>query len=174
MSVEKLFAKIARLFNKLDIPYMLVGGFAVAFWGYPRQSLDIDVVVELNESNVAGFINRARQAGFKLHEAEINLVVGKGNRFVMEADDFRIDCWLPRSQFELQALKKRKNRKLFGKTIPIISAEDLIISKLLISRPRDLEDIKTILLRQKGKLNNKYLNYQAAAIGKLRELKKII
>jgi predicted nucleotidyltransferase len=174
MSFEKLLAKIAKLFNAAGIPYMLVGGFAVAYWGYPRQSLDIDIVADLSEDNINPFIKQAKKNGFLLHEREIKSMIKKGNRFVMEADDFRIDCWLPRTGFEVNSFKNRKRKKLFGQSLYIIKAEDLILAKLLAGRSRDIEDIRTILLRQGRRLSKNYLLRHALALNVKDSLDKIV
>jgi len=174
MSFEKLLAKIAKLFKTAGVPYMLVGGFAVAYWGYPRQSLDIDIVADLSEGNINSFIKQAKKNGFLFHEKEIKLMIKKGNRFVMEADDFRIDCWLPRTGFEISSFKNRKRKKLFGQSLSIIKAEDLILAKLLAGRSRDIEDIKTILLRQGRRLNKNYLHHHASVLNVRGSLNKIL
>lgn len=174
MSFEKLIAKIAALFNKTKLPYMLVGGFAVAYWGYPRQSLDIDVVLDISEDNISTFLSQAKKQGFDVHEKEAEFMVKKGNRFVMEIDDFRVDCWLPKTDFELKALKDRKRKKLFGKNLYIINSEDLIIAKLLAGRARDHEDIKTILIKQGKKINKTRLQRRAMTLNIYFLLKKII
>jgi hypothetical protein len=173
MSFDKLLSRIASLFKAVKLPYMLVGGFAVAYWGYPRQSIDIDVVVDLDEDKLALFLKRAARSGFVFDENEIRTVVRVGNRFVMELDDFRIDCWIPRTPAEKDALARRRGKRLFGRSLSLISAEDLIIAKLLVGRARDLEDVKTVLVRQGRKLNKSYLDRRAAAVSVLPALNKL-
>jgi len=170
MNFKKLLSKIDLLFRKSNVPYMLVGGFAVAYWGYPRQSLGIDVVSDLMTKNLDEFLNNAKKLKFSLHKHEIELILKKGNRFVMELDDFRIDCWLPKTSFEKEALLNRKRKKLFGRNLYIIGPEDLILSKLLIGRARDIEDIKTILIRQGKKINKPLLNKRAAILNVAKSL----
>ena len=171
MNFQKLITALAEFFSERNIPYMLVGGFAVAYWGYPRQSMDIDIVIDLNRENIGDFIKDAKEYGFIIHAPEAKAMVAKGNRFVMEWHAFRIDCWLPRTRFEKQALENRTRKKLFGQNLWIISAEDLIISKLLIGRPRDLEDIKTVRLRQGRKIKRAYIKEEAQLLGLSEQLK---
>ncbi|MFH1542388.1 MAG: nucleotidyltransferase [bacterium] len=161
MSFEKLFKKITLLFKQIRAPYMVVGGLAVAYWGYPRQSLDLDIVVDLKEPELADFLKSAKKAGFSFHELEIRSLLKIGNRFVMEAEDYRVDCWLPKAEYHKSALARSKKREVFGQKMPVISPEDLILSKLLVGRARDLEDIKTVIIKQKGKLDLAYLKKQS-------------
>lgn len=173
MSFDKLLSKIALLFKEINVPYMLVGGFAVAYWGYPRQSLDIDIVIDLPKDKIELFMNKASRLGFVFNKNEIKTVLKIGNRFVMELDDFRVDCWLPRSQNEKDSLVRRRKKRLFGKNLALIRAEDLVIAKLLVGRARDLEDVKTVLLRQKGKLDKRSLDQRSAAFALLPLLNKL-
>jgi len=174
MNFDKLISKLMLLFKKVKTPYMLVGGFAVAVWGYPRQSLDIDIVVELTEAKIDDFLSFASKLGFVLDKSEVDIIVKLGNRFVMELDNFRIDCWLPKSEFDKDSLKRCKKEKLFGKTLNVIGPEDLIISKLLAGRALDVEDIKTVLIRQEKSINKKYLREQSMKLNILDSLEKII
>ncbi len=173
MVFKKILNNLAKVFKKLKLSYMLVGGFAVGCWGYPRQSMDIDMVIDLKPEEGKKFIKEAKKAGFKIHQQEVKTILKIGNRFVMEADDFRIDCWLPKSIFEKETLKNRKKKKLFGTNVSIISAEDLILSKLLVGRARDIEDIKTIFIRQGAKLDKAYINKNAKRLNVYSLLKKV-
>lgn len=47
MEQEELLKKLAKILHKLDIPYLITGGVAVAVWGRPRFTADIDIVIEL-------------------------------------------------------------------------------------------------------------------------------
>lgn len=173
MSFEKIISNIVALFKKAKIPYMLVGGIAVAYWGYPRQSLDIDIVADITQENADLFIKTAKKLGFAYNRQEIEKIIQIGNRFIMEQKEFRIDFWLPKSKAERNWLKNRKIKKVFGKKIFIIGPEDLILSKLLIGRARDQEDIKTILARQSKKLKKAYLHRQALSLNVLKSLNKL-
>jgi predicted nucleotidyltransferase len=173
MSIEKILRRIEQLFRKANIPYMLVGGFAVAYWGYPRQSLDIDIVLGLDKKKLDLFLKNAKKLGFIVHPAEVKMVLAKGNRFVMEYDDLRIDCWLPKTEFNKFALDRCKRKILLGQAISLIGAEDLIISKLMIARARDLEDVKTVLLRQGKRIDLKYLRRQSLACGVSKHLNEV-
>ncbi|MFH1386794.1 MAG: nucleotidyltransferase [bacterium] len=174
MNFDKLLAKITALFKTTKTPYMLVGGFAVAYWGYPRQSLDIDLVADLNKGGLKDFLTAAKKHGFFYNEKEIATILKVGNRFAMELDDFRIDCWLPKTSYDRTALENRKQKNIFGQKLSIISPEDLIIAKLKIGRARDYEDIKTVLARQGKKLKKAYLNRQALSHNVSAELERLI
>lgn len=49
---RQLLAKVAKVLDELDIPYMVTRGMAVLIWGRPRFTADIDIVIELNAHNI--------------------------------------------------------------------------------------------------------------------------
>ena len=48
-----------------DVDYVLVGGLAVALHGYPRVTMDVDVVLAMDEENLQRFIDCAKAAGLQ-------------------------------------------------------------------------------------------------------------
>lgn len=56
MKVEKDFVEFLELFNKNKVKYLLIGAFAVGFYGYPRYSKDIDILVEPSKENAKRII----------------------------------------------------------------------------------------------------------------------
>ena len=44
--LKAFFTYVVDALERLDIPYMVVGGFAAIFYGEPRLTLDVDIVAE--------------------------------------------------------------------------------------------------------------------------------
>ena len=63
MRVEKDFEEFFALLNKYRVKYCVVGAFAVGFYGYPRYTKDIDIIVEQSEANAQKIIAVARAFG---------------------------------------------------------------------------------------------------------------
>jgi predicted nucleotidyltransferase len=64
-----------------------------------------------------------------------------------EKTGIRVDFIFSYSPYERQAIKRAKNVKLDETTVKFASLEDVIIHKIIAGRPRDIEDIKSILLK---------------------------
>ena len=45
------FKEFLQLLNEHQVEYMLIGGYAVAYYGYPRSTGDMDIWIALNEQN---------------------------------------------------------------------------------------------------------------------------
>jgi len=47
---------VVNKLDKLRIPYVLTGGLAVSYWGAPRTTHDIDIIIEIDSSKTASII----------------------------------------------------------------------------------------------------------------------
>lgn len=56
---------LIKILDIASIEYVLVGGLAVALQGYQRVTMDVDVVLAMNDENVRRFINCAKEAGLR-------------------------------------------------------------------------------------------------------------
>jgi hypothetical protein len=65
----------------------------------------------------------------------------------------RTELFLPWHPFQYQVLERSPERDLEGRKIRIHAPEDLIVFKKVFDRPKDIGDIKAMLLAQKGKLD---------------------
>src|SRR5205085_5947624 len=58
------FKEFLRLLNAHGVEYLLIGGYAVGYHGYPRATGDIDIWIELNPDNAARTVAVLREFGF--------------------------------------------------------------------------------------------------------------
>jgi hypothetical protein len=58
------FKELLQLLNANDVRYLVVGGYAVTFHGYPRFTKDIDIWVEMSERNAAQLFKALDEFGF--------------------------------------------------------------------------------------------------------------
>src|SRR3989339_1053839 len=165
VKIEDVFVALIKLFSKHKIPYMVVGGFAVAFWGEPRLTKDIDLVLATSKDILTNLVDILRDNNYVFHYEELKMLAKLSNRFAIAdaTNTFRIDLWIPKTQYEQRAFERRINKKYNRDKISLISPEDLILFKLLANRTKDLDDIKGVLARQKGKLDREYLRFWSMA-----------
>jgi len=64
MVLNQDFKEFIQLLNKHEIRYLVIGGYAVAFHGYPRYTKDIDVWIGLDKENAENFIHALNDFGF--------------------------------------------------------------------------------------------------------------
>lgn len=177
MAIEEVTRKAVAALKRARVPYVLVGGMAVNYYGFPRATIDIDFLIALEDEQAASsLVGALKKLGFKLDEREVGMARNLGNRFtaLWPGTGQRLDFWLAKTKADKGVLKRGRTVKIFGVGVKICSPEDLLISKLRIGRARDLEDALGIVHRQKGRLRVKRLIQRAEALGLARELRKLL
>ncbi len=166
MTPEELLREIAKILQKLDIPYCITGGFAVSVWGRPRATFDIDIVVQLKKLQAAKLTNLLRnlsEAGYIDNDAMRTAIQHEGEfNFIHPETGFKIDFWVvTKNSVGLKEIQRAIAYSLNGQVINFISPEDLILSKLrwykLSNSDKHLEDAHSVLKIMGEKLDKKYL-----------------
>src|SRR4030042_5328376 len=154
---EDLLEKIARSLDRADIPYMLIGGQALLLYGEPRLTRDIDISLGISTNQRHRLLAVVDEMGLKPLADPWDFTV---KTMVLPCQyptvDIRIDFIFSFSPHKSQAIL-RANRVAIGSSrVNFASPEDLIIHKVFAGRPRDLEDVKSVLLKNKD-LDRKYI-----------------
>lgn len=157
------------------IPYMITGALASGYYGLPRSTVDLDVVVRLEESDINRLVEAAQKTSFEINKHGALAGMRIENRIVMRSPKaYRIDLWLLRSKYDEMAFARRRRVRIFGESAYICSPEDLVLQKLRVGRVQDEDDIVGVLIRQAGKLNKKYLTSWAPSLGVEQVLERVI
>lgn len=146
---KELIERIAISLDKEGIPYMIIGGQAVLLYGEPRFTKDIDITLGIDVDT----LNKVLVLTSKL---SLTILVNDVVDFVKKtmvlpsldvSTGIRIDWIFSHSNYERQAIERAKGVK-FGKTsVKFAPLEDVVIHKIIAGRPRDMEDVSTILLK---------------------------
>jgi hypothetical protein len=146
---ERLLKKIAIQLKKGAIPYMVVGGQAVLLYGEPRLTRDIDITLGMGVNGLDKIKKIIKAIGLKI-------LVEKEKEFVEQnmvlptldkKSGLRVDFIFSFSPYERQAIERGKDIKLGRTLVKFASLEDLVIHKVIAGRARDLEDVRSILLK---------------------------
>jgi hypothetical protein len=131
---------------------MVIGGQAVLLYGEPRLTRDIDITVGIG---VDGLDRVARI----LPAVPLKVLVKDAREFVTrtmvlpaveEKSGIRVDFIFSFSPYERQAIERAVDVKLGRTIVKFGSLEDIVIHKIIAGRPRDVEDVKSILLKNSG------------------------
>jgi len=149
--------EIHLFFTKEKIPYVLIGGIALQYWGEPRFTRDIDVTIlvypgaerEVIKKILSNFSPRIKDAFRFALKNRICLVRSRNG--------YEIDISLGIPGYEEMVIKRGVECKIGRISVRICSAEDLIIYKVIAGRPQDITDIESIILRQGKSLNTRYI-----------------
>ncbi len=141
----------------------LIGGMAVLRWGRPRATQDVDVSLFTDFGNEEKFVDLIL-AHFPRRTADARERALEHRVLLIEAaNEVGIDVALAAFPFEEDVIKRATPFEFEpGVVIPTVSANDLIVSKAFANRPIDWMDVEGIVVRQKRKLNWKFIETELA------------
>lgn len=149
---QELIARIAASLRVRKIPYMIIGGQAVLLYGEPRLTRDIDVTIGENVSRLPDLLRSVSDIGLTPLPDDVDSFVSKTMVLPTqhEATGIRVDFIFSFTSYEIEAIARAHKVKVGGQEVAFASVEDLIIHKIFAGRPRDLEDVRSVLLRNPG------------------------
>ncbi|MGD0897963.1 MAG: nucleotidyl transferase AbiEii/AbiGii toxin family protein [Thermoguttaceae bacterium] len=169
-----------RLFERLGVPYALMGGLAVRVYGIPRPTYDVDFTVAIARSRLPELYAAVRDLGYTVPEQYatgwVDNVAGMPVvkvRLYLEGRGIDVDIFLAESDYQREVIARRTRQEIEGRAVWLVSPEDLILLKLIAHRPRDLGDVGDILFTQ-GRLDEEYLRRWARQLGVLEELERVL
>ncbi len=153
--------------------YAVTGSVASNFWGIPRLTHDVDVLVVLTPAQVPRVIAAFSSERYYISELAVREAVRSGRMFnvIDSQTGDKADLWVsPDDSFSQDMLKRRRRVELLaGVSAFIGSAEDVLLHKLvwntIAPSERQLADAAGIVAVQAGNLNLPYLREWAAKQG---------
>ena len=152
----------------LNIPYMLTGSMAMFNYSVYRMTADIDLVMELQSRHAQMLINNLEPDYYVPHTS-MRIAIESERMFnvLHQETAFKVDCVMRKStSFQKNAFERREKVDFHGKNIFIITAEDLIISKLLWAADskseKQLTDIKNL---SRNPLDTSYIECWVEKLG---------
>lgn len=125
-------------------------------WGVPRLSADVDITIRLrHDQSTPAFVSAMRSAGFELRISDVDDFVRKTRvlPFVHRASRIPLDVVLAGPGPEEEFIARARRVSVSGVVVPVLSPEDLIVTKVLAGRPKDLEDIRGIISKRGKELD---------------------
>ena len=172
---EKLLKRLAAALESEKIPYMIIGGQAVLLYGEPRLTRDIDVTLGLGTEHLPKLLAIAKKLKLEPLPANPSAFVRKS--WVLPLEDtttkIRVDFIFSFTPYEKQAIKRAKDIKIANTKVKFASAEDVIIHKIFAGRPRDIEDVESILIKN-PKINFVYIQKWLASFAEISPEKDLL
>ena len=146
---EKIISSISAELERRNIPYMLIGGQAVLLYGEPRLTRDIDITLGADVDKLESMISLAGDLKLKILPDNIETFVRETMVLpvINEETGIRIDFIFSFSPYEQQAIAKARKVRMLDRDVYFAAPEDVVIHKIVAGRPRDMEDVRGILLK---------------------------
>ena len=171
MSVEEVFRRITTALDETGIAYMLTGSFASAYYGAPRTTQDIDLIIEASADQLHAFVNALPRNKYYVNgEAALDAQRRESMFNVIDMETgWKIDFIIRKSRaFSQEEFRRRTPVQWQGIGLFLASPEDVLLSKLewahLGQSQRHIEDVAGIL-RLRDSLDLTYIERWIAELG---------
>jgi len=140
-----------------NVPYMVIGGMANAVWGEVRATRDADFKISIGERSLNEFRNLVlsrfpeRQTGIPAHLQSGHVI------HIWAMPEAAVDLLVSIFDYERQAIDRAIEKTIEGVPVQVCTAEDFVIHKVVANREHDWIDVERVLMRQRAKLDQKYI-----------------
>lgn len=172
--LKAFFTYVVQVLEQQDIPYMVVGGFAAIFYGQPRLTIDVDVVVDMKWRHIKPFVAAFPIPDYYVSEEGIRDSLRRRYPFnvIEPTTGAKVDLVpLPRDPFTRAAFERRQRLAYDqeGHSATFIAPEDIVVAKLVAyektESDKHLRDAQSVLVMQWGELNLDLIRRSARMAG---------
>jgi Nucleotidyl transferase AbiEii toxin, Type IV TA system len=155
--LEDALAEVAAALDHCSLPYILIGGLAIASTGEARATLDVDVSVWTDPDKTHEAIDCLCRHLKPLPVDPREFVDKRHVLPVITSVGVRADIVFASLPVEREAIRRAVLKRLAGRLIPVASVEDLVLMKIISEREKDLTDARALLRRFRTSLDFDYL-----------------
>ena len=139
------FREFLKLLNAHQVEYLLIGGYAVAYHGYPRATADMDIWIAVHSQNAERIVTALKEFGFDLPELSPALFLREGQMIRMGVPPVRIDIATTISGVSFaECYAARVADVLDEVDVNLISLPHLKANKKAAGRHKDLDDLENL------------------------------
>jgi phage replication-related protein YjqB (UPF0714/DUF867 family) len=139
------FKEFLRLLNENSVSYLLIGGYAVGYHGYPRATNDMDIWIAVHRDNANKLVAALRKFGFDLPGLTPELFL-QNNKIIRLGNPpirLEISTGISGVGFE-ECFESRIVDTLDGVEVNIIDLIHLKTNKKAAGRLKDLADLENL------------------------------
>jgi predicted nucleotidyltransferase len=139
------FKEFLQLLRSAKIEYLLIGGYAVGHYGFPRATGDLDIWVATHDENATRLVDTLRRFGFDVPELNKSLFQKPKHVVRMGVPPVRLEILSSIDGVEFQdCYRRRENAVIDGVEVDVISLADLKTNKRASGRHQDLTDLEKL------------------------------
>ena len=145
MEIQKDFKELLGLLNEHNVEYVIVGAYALAYYGSPRFTGDIDILVCPSQDNAKKILSALNHFGFGSLNLTIDDFLHSDSVIQLGVHPVRIDIITSITGVTWEEANQGKQRGLYG-DIPVffLGREQYIINKRATGRKKDLADLEAL------------------------------
>jgi predicted nucleotidyltransferase len=139
------FKEFLRLLNAHQVEYLLIGGYAVGYFGYPRATADMDIWIAMNPANAEKIVTVLKEFGFDLPDLSPELFLKEWQVVRLGVPPVRIEIATTISGVNFsECYAERVTDVLNGVEVKLISLNHIKANKKASGRHQDLADLENL------------------------------
>lgn len=139
------FKEFLKLLNAHHVEYLLIGGYAVAYHGYPRATADMDIWISVHPKNADKVVTVLKEFGFDLPDLSPEIFLKKDQIIRMGAPPVRIEIATGISGVSFaECYAARVVDMLDEVEVNVIGLPHLKVNKKAAGRHKDLDDLDNL------------------------------
>ena len=143
--IPRDFRDFIALLNAGRVRYLIIGGYAVAYHGYPRTTGDLDVFVELSQANARALLEVFTKFGFSADRLSPEFFMDRGQVVRLGREPMKLEILNDISGVSFSECYRRRVRaRMEGLAINFIDLPELIANKRASGRAKDLADLENL------------------------------
>ena len=143
------FREFLKLLNDAEVEYLLIGGYAVGYHGYPRTTADMDVWVAISANNASKLVDVFHRFGMVDPRLAPELFLQRGKIIRMGVPPMRIEVLTEIDGVSFaECFATREVVTLDGQKVNLISLQHLLKNKQTSGRHKDLDDLEHLPKRR--------------------------
>lgn len=145
MQLPEDFSDFLRLLDAHEVEYLLVGGYAVAYHGYPRPTQDLDIWIACEPDTAARIVRVLHAFGFDDPKVDAETFLDPQRLVRLGAPPMRLEILTSVTGLTFTDSYQRAERtQLDGVLVTVISLDDLRRNKRAAGRAKDLADLEEL------------------------------
>jgi len=146
MNIHPDFEELLKLLEEHKVDYMIIGGYAVAYHGYPRFTKDIDVFFRVTPENIHHLREALFTFGFQEEDLPVEAFTTAGNVLTFGAVPSRVDLINTIDGITYEEASQNKIRGRYGEIdVNFIGLNDLLKNKEATPRAKDKGDVEELI-----------------------------
>lgn len=152
-SLAETLKSLAACFGELGVRWYVFGAQAAILHGVARATADIDVTVDLAAQSTEVLANSLRARGFALRVSDDAFVAQTRVLPITHSSGVPVDVVLAGPGLEDLFFERVVFRTVGSVKVPVASAEDIVVMKVLAGRRKDLDDVRGIVSAKRETLD---------------------
>ncbi len=145
MKVSADFKDFLKLLNEKKVEYLLIGGYAVGYHGYPRPTGDLDIWVRFSNENAARVAEALEDFGYAKKDQNLPVLLQFGKILRMGVPPFRLEVSTDIDGVEFdECYTNRVLLQIDEIPVTLIGYQDLLVNKKAAGRLKDLADVEEL------------------------------